>query len=214
MVGLVKEVNVFFQTLYCFSVIFVNTSIEEGNLPYAFKLKEVLSEAVIILEEREMPDGSFIFYEPKKTMPFTGWRKAYWKNGKVRFLEQYKDGSLDGEFIYWWENGNISQNKKMKNGKAHGLWASWFKNGQPELEQMVAHGKLCGPAKRWYLNGQKKDESMYRNGRIVSISVWKPNGQKCPDTNIDNGNGIWVRYKDDGSENWRSKYRNGLFVLN
>ena len=46
-----------------------------------------------------MPDGSFIFFEPKKTMPFTGWRKAYWKNGKVRFLEQYKDGSLDGEFI-------------------------------------------------------------------------------------------------------------------
>ena len=96
MVGLVEEVNVFFQTLYCFSVIFVNTSIEEGNLPDAFKLKKVLSEAVIILEEREMPDGSFIFFEPKKTMPFTGWRKAYWKNGKVRFLEQYKDGSLDG----------------------------------------------------------------------------------------------------------------------
>ncbi|MDA0724394.1 MAG: hypothetical protein O3B25_09025 [Verrucomicrobia bacterium] len=30
--------------------------------------------------------------------------------------------------------------------------------------------------------------------------VWKPNGEKCPHTNVVNGNGVRVWYRDDGGE--------------
>jgi antitoxin component YwqK of YwqJK toxin-antitoxin module len=66
---------------------------------------------------------------------------------------------------------------------------------------------------RWYRNGQKKDNSNYENGRITNLEVWKPNGERCPHTKIVDGNGVWVRYEEDGSEAWRSDYRNGLFIL-
>ena len=60
----------------------------------------------------------------------------------------------------------------------------------------------------------EKDESLYQNGRVISIVVWKPNGEKCSDTKLINGNGVWVRYKENGTESWRSNYRNGQYLLN
>ena len=49
--------------------------------------------------------------------------------------------------------------------------------------------------------------------KILSVKVWKPNGQSCPVTKLENGNGLWVRYKDDGTEAWRAQYRDGKYVF-
>lgn len=201
------------STAFCIFIFFAFLKGETINRTKDFSLKIAKSLALLELEDRELPDGSFLSFEPNKTEPFTGWRKAYWENGKIRYLKQYKNGRLNGELFYWWKNGDMSEQKKMIEGKANGLWMSWYKNGQRELEQIVVEGKLNGPARRWYQNGQKKDESNYKDGKIISIIVWQPNGQKCPFTNIKDGNGTWVRYNDDGSEYWRSKYRNGIFML-
>ena len=44
----------------------------------------------------------------------------------------------------------------------------------------------------------------------MSSVVWKPNGEKCPVTNLKDGNGIRVdAYYEDGTEVIRSVYKNG-----
>jgi len=43
----------------------------------------------------------------------------------------------------------------------------------------------------------------------VSIESWKPNGEKCPITNVKNGNGIVVLYNDNGEELSREIYKDG-----
>ena len=178
------------------------------------ELEKVIHSAVTKLEHREMKDGSILLFQHGEKNSFTGWRKQVRETGKLRSLEEYKNGKPHGLYIYWWKNGVKAEEKNFHNGISHGLWESWYPNGQKQLEQSVENGKLHGPASRWYSNGQKKDDSLYQNGRVISIVVWKPNGEKCSDTKLINGNGVWVRYKEDGTESWRSNYRNGQYLLN
>ena len=183
------------------------------NLDDLMVLEKVLESAVTTLVERESTDGSILSFLPGQELPFTGWRKQIRKNGEIRSLEQFKDGKSHGLYRYWWKNGVKSEEKNNRNGMAHGIWLAWYEDGGKQLQQRVRNGKLHGPATRWYRNGQKKNESFYQDGKIISIVVWKPDGEKCKYTHLIDGDGLWVRYREDGTESWRSKYKNGLFML-
>jgi antitoxin component YwqK of YwqJK toxin-antitoxin module len=37
----------------------------------------------------------------------------------------------------------------------------------------------------------------------------KPNGEKCPVTNLKDGNGVVVFYNEDGTEDFRFTYKDG-----
>jgi len=43
----------------------------------------------------------------------------------------------------------------------------------------------------------------------MSVEPWKPNGESCPVTNVKDGNGVVVTYKDDGTEAKRYTYKDG-----
>ena len=46
----------------------------------------------------------------------------------------------------------------------------------------------------------------------MTAVVWKPNGKKCPDTNVVDGNGVVVVYNEDGTERVRLTYKDGKRV--
>ena len=184
------------------------------NTEDSSELEKIINSAVTRLEQRETEDGSTLLFQYGKKTPFTGWCKQVRQTGKLRSLKEYMNGKPHGLYVYWWKNGRKAEEKNFHAGISHGLWESWYSNGQKQLQQSVENGKLHGPASRWYQNGQKKDDSLYQNGRIISIVVWKPNGEKCTNTKLINGNGVWVRYNEDGIESWRSIYRNGQYLLN
>jgi antitoxin component YwqK of YwqJK toxin-antitoxin module len=64
----------------------------------------------------------------------------------------------------------------------------------------------------WFENGQKSWEGNYEDGKVLSASVWKPDGEECPVTNLENGNGVVVNYKDDGTEEYRATLKDGEIV--
>ena len=66
-----------------------------------------------------------------------------------------------------------------------------------------------GWAKRMWGNGQIYLLFQHKDGKLWTVVAWKPNGEKCPDTNVVNGNGVWVRYNPDGTERSRYTYENG-----
>ena len=43
---------------------------------------------------------------------------------------------------------------------------------------------------------RKMSHAYYRDGKMVSCEVWKPNGEKCNETSVINGDGIMVHYWD------------------
>jgi hypothetical protein len=73
-------------------------------------------------------------------------------------------------------------------------------------------GKPDGMATAWYENGQRRNESNWEDGKLWAAVAWKPNGKKCPVTNVVNGNGVVVYYNDKGTEVDRETYRDGEYV--
>ena len=90
---------------------------------------------------------------------------------------------------------------------------SFYGNGQKESEENYKDGKADGLWSWWYENGQKKWEENYKDGKLISAESWKPNGEKCPVTNLKGGNGVWVSYNDDGTEYKRYSYKDGERVF-
>ena len=100
----------------------------------------------------------------------------------------------------------------MKGGKPDGLAVGWYENGVKMVEGTYRDGGEDGPRTWWHENGQKAFDLVYKAGKLVSANGWRPNGEKCPVTNVVNGNGDWVSYNEDGSEYGRTTYRNGELI--
>jgi len=156
--------------------------------------------------------GEELRYAPNEDTPYTGWTKAMWGNGQIKFLMQYKDGKMDGLGTRWYENGQKQAEGNYKDGKLDGLWTDWYENGQKELEANWKDDKEEGLWTSWYENGQKESEQNYKEGKPMSVVVWKPNGEMCPVTNLKNGNGILVWYRDDGTVDFRVTIKDGELV--
>ena len=119
----------------------------------------------------------------------------------------------------------IERDKLQKQGtKGEELYApndqaaytGWVKlmypNGQIMILGQIKNGKQDGLVTKWYENGQKRQEENYKDYKLMSAVGWKPNGEKCPVTNVKDGNGVWVWYKEDGTESFRKTYKNGKIV--
>ena len=83
-----------------------------------------------------------------------------------------------------------------------------------EGEKKLAHAPnqetpYTGWVKEMYDNGQIKVLMQVEGGKTLTIVSWKPNGEKCLDTNLVNGNGVVVLYNDDGTEFGRLTFKDG-----
>ena len=127
-------------------------------------------------------------------------------------LERYwaSDSSLQhGPMTLWHENGQKRAEENYKDGKLDGPYTSLHENGQKRWEENYKDGKEDGLFNSWYENGQKQAEANFKNGKLVSANVWKLNGEKCPITNVVEGNGVFMRYNRDGIEDKRNTYKDG-----
>ena len=65
-----------------------------------------------------------------------------------------------------------------------------------------------------YTNSNVRKASLnIKGGNLESGVVFKPNGEQCPISKVENGNGMLVHYNDDGQEIRRRKYFNGQPLL-
>lgn len=143
----------------------------------------------------------------------TFWIEGHWD---IKYEQNYKEGE-----VYlctgWYENGQKHSVINFIKGKQNGLRTLWYKNGQKKEEGNFKYHREGGPKKHgshtyWYKTGDKSHEVYHVNGRWMSALSWKPNGKKCPDTNLENGNGLVILYGENGPEKKRSSYKNGYPV--
>ena len=74
----------------------------------------------------------------------------------------------------------------------------WFEeNGQKRIEGNYKNGKKDGSWSMWFVNGQKSYERNYIKGRLLSANAWNINGEKCPLTDVVDGNGTLISYYDE-----------------
>ena len=111
-----------------------------------------------------------------------------------------------------WLKKNESGKPFLMNVWFNELQSSWYENGQKKSEGNFKDGKRHGLSTWWYENGQKREESNWRDDKLMSAKAWKPNGEKCPVTNLKDGNGVAVLYNDDGTDVVRRTYKDGLVI--
>lgn len=133
----------------------------------------------------------------------------WFENGQMRFQGNFKDDNKDGPWTYWHENGRKQSEEIFRDGKLNGLAKEWDDQGRKETESSWKEGKMDGLLSRWYENGQKEGEANFKEGKLWSVVVWKPGGEKCSVTNVENGSGVWVLYEEDGIEESRRYYLDG-----
>tara|TARA_Y100001934_G_scaffold136993_1_gene165319 strand:- start:15 stop:524 length:510 start_codon:yes stop_codon:yes gene_type:complete len=132
-----------------------------------------------------------------------------WKAGSQLTYIPNQDTPFTGKAVDFHSNGQKWQERTYKDGKLDGPWNSWRENGQKAFEANWKDGKRDGLATDWYENGQKRREETYKDGKLMSAVGWKPNGEKCPVTNVKDGNGVLVWYNKDGTERFRYTYKDG-----
>ena len=91
------------------------------------------------------------------------------------------------------------------------LFTGWAKatreNGQLVDLVHVKNGSAL-TIYEFYENGKKhfKIENS-KDRKIKSAISWKPNGEKCPETNVNNGNGVFVRYFETGRKESEQNFK-------
>jgi len=160
------------------------------NLDDPATLDKILAEAMDwdSLQKRGK-EGEELYHAPNQQSPFTGWAKTMYANGQVSFLLQ------------------------LSEGKYSGVRHDWYENGQKciEIENML---QGTGYKQAWFKNGQKHQHLEFRDSLLISAETWKPNGETCPKTSLENGTGILISYYEGGSvqleENFKNGKKNGL----
>ena len=162
-----------------------------------------------LLEKRGEVGNQVAYFQDK---PYTGKTFGYYhKSSQKRGETIYKDGKK--VHVTWWhKNGHKSQEQNFKDGAWHGPVKHWHDNGQIKMDQNFKDGRVVGLATNWYENGQQANEINYKVGIMLSVQVWKPNGEKCPNTNLKSGNGVFVIYNDVWTEKIRATYMYGVMV--
>jgi|TARA_B110000438_G_C15688751_1_gene595791 antitoxin component YwqK of YwqJK toxin-antitoxin module len=92
-------------------------------------------------------------------------------------------------------------------------WKKWIHdNGRLVGLSQFKNGKLDGLRTWWYPNGRKKAERTYKDGKLWTAVRWKPNGEKCPVTNLVNGSGVVVQLHSKGPVHLSTTFKDGKIV--
>ena len=110
------------------------------------------------------------------------------------------------------ERGNEGEelwHAKNKQTPYTGWSKDLYDTGQVEALSLYKDGKAHGHYTGWYENGQKSMEGNYKDGKLMSDMSWKPDGTKCPLTNIKDGNGVFVAYHMNGQKKEAVNFKDG-----
>ena len=156
--------------------------------------------------------GLLVLCIPDTEKPYSGWVKENYDNGQLKSLGYLNDGAKDGLWTSWHENGEKQLKIRYKKDVLHGKTSSWHPNGQKKSAGNIRDGEMDGPWEEWYENGWKSKAQNCDFGKLISATVWKPDGEKCPVTNVVNGNGELIDYNDDGTIDKRYTFKDGVGI--
>jgi hypothetical protein len=124
------------------------------------------------------------------------------------------------QYMEWHENGTKKLESKILDYNEEGYRREDFTAWNQHNGQVGAQGQTWrrgsyviddGKIVRFYSNGQKRSEELWDYGKPVTMQVWKINGEKCPDTKLAEGTGIYVWYDQyRGTKEVVYNYMNGL----
>ena len=175
-------------------------------------LKTAKEEAIEISTlTKEFMFGMMWLYVDDKNETFTGWVKDTHPNQKLKSLGYLKNGHKQGLWINWYQDGKLQSKKGWKNDFLQGKFKYWYPNGKLKVKGQTKGREVDGVWRQFYRNGNKHHESINNVGKLVSLKIWKINGELCEESKVENGTGTYVLYDENGSQIKRVTFKDGIF---
>ena len=86
---------------------------------------------------------------------------AFYDNGKMKSIENWKNGMLNGKYILYNEKGKKVLETYYKNGIDNGKYAIYHANGKPRILGQIKNGIPVGKWKRYSMDGKLAGISKY-----------------------------------------------------
>jgi len=118
--------------------------------------------------------------------------------------------ALDTHQVKFHEEDGRSLIYSIKPQKPYTGWAkAYHGNGVLKFLGSVKDGDQHGLETRWHGNGQKKGEANFQDGKLMTSTIWLPDGSKCPLSIMRDGNGVLFEYDKNGKKWSETNYKNG-----
>jgi antitoxin component YwqK of YwqJK toxin-antitoxin module len=194
-------------------VLFLLASCSIPDLSDENVLTDAKEEAIELSTlSKEFMYGMMWLYVDDKNETFTGWVKETHANENIKLLGYLKKGQKQGLWISWHENGKIHNKSGWHYDYYQGVYETWYPNGKQRVSGQTFDGEMNGEWNQYYLNGKRHYHSINDLGKIVYKKVWKVDGQICPESNVENGNGSFIEYDENGTRIDKHIYQNGVRV--
>ena len=158
--------------------------------------------------------GMIMLYVDEKEKPYTGWVKKEWGSGQIKELGYLEDGQKQGVWMKWHANEVKESEIHWANDLMVGSFEVWYPNGNIGVQGQTKDGEVDGKWTQFYPSGKLERISNNRIGKLVSLKVWLPDGQPCPHSQVENGNGTYNLYEENGTLNKRRVFRDGVEIEN
>lgn len=148
--------------------------------------------------QRKFMYGMFHLFIDSKENPFSGWVKTTNRNDQLTELGYLYKGRKEGLWISWDENGTKISEIYWTEDRMEGNFSLWHSNGLIKVLGQTRDGEVDGQWTEFYSHGKIACKSINHTGHLVKITVWKPDGRLCQESNVTKGNGSFWAYWDDG----------------
>ena len=172
-------------------------------------------EAVEISElKKEFMYGMMWLFTDDKNETFSGWAKESYPNQSLKQIGYLKNGQKQGIWIGWHENGQKESEVEWNLSYLHGSYKYWHPNGKVHVVGQTIEGEMNGEWKEYYTTGRLEAHSDNNMGKLIWKKVWRPNGQKCVQSEVKNGNGFYFEYNETESSSLKRVFKNGREIKN
>lgn len=100
-----------------------------------------------------------------------GTRLTYFPDGKLKFMENFKNNKLNGPLKRWGikEGYQLMAELHYENGRLHGEQKKWYASGELHKVMHIAHGKENGMQQAYRKNGALYANYEAKNGRVFGL---------------------------------------------
>lgn len=124
-------------------------------------------------------------------------KKDFFISGEKQKVGYFSDSLFvmkTGTWVSYYKNGNEEEKGIYKESKKNGYWLVWHQNGEIKNKGSYLEGEKNGIWTSYYDNNVKKENSSFEDGKEYILSRWNKDGT----IQIENGNGIYTEYFDNG----------------
>ncbi|MDA8774715.1 hypothetical protein N9N13_03225 [Opitutales bacterium] len=178
-------------------------------------LENAKEEAIEISKlKKEFKYGMVWIYVDDNNDSFSGWVKKSYSDKKLSELGYLKNGQKQGLWLSWHENGQKAGEVEWHNDRLSGTYDLWHENSNLHVSGQTMDGEMNGEWKEYYTTGRLEAHSDHNMGKLIWKKVWLPNGQKCVQSEVKNGNGFYFEYNETESSSLKRIFKNGREIKN